>query len=265
MRARFDTESFAHRAAHGSGVAGRRGGSAVLGIGERVDALEVLLDGAGEHEGIEPVALASELGGELRTNLWACEEPLQRRLRGVVAASDTGADPHLGEQLDGGLAARMEQLADPGTTFITAAILELAEGYVEVIGHRDSVSLAEAYLAGRRLDHALAAARSAVQRLRAAHARGSEGHALRLLGDVHGARGEADQAEAAYREALTIGDELGMRPLVARCHLGLGGLHRDRGRRHEARQHLEAAHRMLSDMDMRYWGEQAKVALGELV
>ena len=102
MRARLDAEPFAHGAAYGGGVDGCGGGGAVPGTGEPVAALELLLDGVGEHEGIQPVPLASELGGDLGANVWAREDPLQRCLRGIVAAPDARADPHLGEQLDRG-------------------------------------------------------------------------------------------------------------------------------------------------------------------
>jgi len=34
----------------------------------------------------------------------------------------------------------------------------------------------------------------------------------------------AAEAEAQYREALAAAEELGMRPLAAHCHLGLGTL-----------------------------------------
>ena len=36
---------------------------------------------------------------------------------------------------------------------------------------------------------------------------------------------EADQAEAYYLQALSLAEELGMRPLQAHCHLGLGTLY----------------------------------------
>ena len=34
----------------------------------------------------------------------------------------------------------------------------------------------------------------------------------------------AEDAEGYYREALALASQLGMRPLVAHCHLGLGTL-----------------------------------------
>ena len=93
-----------------------------------------------------------------------------------------------------------------------------------------------------------------------------EGHLLRLLGDIaaHPDRFEIDTAEAHYRQALAVADELGLHPLIAHCHLGLGVLFRRAGTRQEAREHLTTAATMFGEMDMRYWLEQADAELKEL-
>ena len=54
-----------------------------------------------------------------------------------------------------------------------------------------------------------------------------------------------------------------MRPLVAHCHLGLGKLYRRTGKREQARELLATATTMYSDMDMRFWLEQAEAELKE--
>ena len=46
--------------------------------------------------------------------------------------------------------------------------------------------------------------------------------------------------------------ELGMRPLVAHCYLGLGKLYRRTGRRDEAQGNLTTATTMYREMDMRF-------------
>jgi len=56
-----------------------------------------------------------------------------------------------------------------------------------------------------------------------------------------------------FAEALQIGTELGMRPLVAHCHLGLGKLYRRTGKREQAQEHLTTATTMYREMDMRFW------------
>ncbi len=60
-----------------------------------------------------------------------------------------------------------------------------------------------------------------------------------------------------YREALTLAGELGMRPLVAHCHLGLGKLYRRTGKPEQAHQQLAMATAMYREMDMRFWLERA--------
>ena len=72
---------------------------------------------------------------------------------------------------------------------------------------------------------------------------------------------EADTAEAHYRQALALAEELGLRPLVAHCHLGLGRLYERTGKREEAQEHLTAATTMYREMDMRFWLEQAEAEL----
>ena len=67
-----------------------------------------------------------------------------------------------------------------------------------------------------------------------------------------------------FAEALQIGTELGMRPLVADCHLGLGKLYRRTGKREQAQEHLTTATTMYREMDMRFWLEQVEVEMGGL-
>ena len=59
--------------------------------------------------------------------------------------------------------------------------------------------------------------------------------------------------------------ELGMRPLVAHCHLGLGKLYRRTGKREQAHERLATAITMYREMDMRFYLEQAETELTELV
>jgi tetratricopeptide (TPR) repeat protein len=86
-----------------------------------------------------------------------------------------------------------------------------------------------------------------------------EGQLLRLLSDIaaHPDRFEADTAEAHYRQALALADALGLRPLLAHCHLGLGKLYRRVGKQQEAQEHLTTATAMYPEMDMRFWLEKA--------
>ena len=52
---------------------------------------------------------------------------------------------------------------------------------------------------------------------------------------------DAAQAEAHYQQALALAEELGMRPLQAHCHRGLGTLYAQTGQREQARAELSTA------------------------
>ena len=96
--------------------------------------------------------------------------------------------------------------------------------------------------------------------------RGGEAHALYQLGAVHAhaAPHDAEQAEAHYQQALALAEELGMRPLVAHCHLGLGQLYGQIGQRDQARAALTAAIDLYRAMDMTFWLPQAEAALAQM-
>jgi len=83
---------------------------------------------------------------------------------------------------------------------------------------------------------------------------------LRLLGEVTARRDPPEHADSHYRDALALAEELGMRPLVAHCHLGLGKLSRDTRKR----EHLTTATTMYGEMDMRFWLEQAEAEMNSL-
>jgi hypothetical protein len=61
-----------------------------------------------------------------------------------------------------------------------------------------------------------------------------------------------------------LAQELGMRPLVAHCHLGLGELIQKSGRQAEAQEQLTQAARMFREMGMQLWLEKADTALKPL-
>jgi len=85
------------------------------------------------------------------------------------------------------------------------------------------VSLGHAYLSAGRSEDASRCAREALVMCRQRTRRDVEADALHLIGDLAARREPAsEEAMTHYRQALALADELGMRPLVAHCHLGLG-------------------------------------------
>src|SRR5262249_39084283 len=118
-----------------------------------------------------------------------------------------------------------------------------------------------AYLAAGWIDEARRHTREALALSRRLPARGAEAQALCLAGDVASAAGEED-AEAHYREALALAGELGMRPLVAHCRLGLGKLCRQTSDPAKVDEHLTTGAAMYRAMGMTFWLEKAEAELG---
>src|SRR5262249_50247688 len=130
------------------------------------------------------------------------------------------------------------------------------------MGHRSFVTwlecwLAEGYsLAEQRAD-AVATATRVLEASRQAGRRGGEAHVLHILGDLASVTPINPEGTRYYTAALRIATQLGMRPLIAHCHLGLGKLHRRRGEHRASREHLATATTMYRNMDMRFWLERA--------
>jgi tetratricopeptide (TPR) repeat protein len=126
--------------------------------------------------------------------------------------------------------------------------------------------LAESYLTAERVHEAFDHAGRALRLARSLGQRGHEAYALRLVGDIraHGDAHDPPRAEESYRQAAALAEGLGMRPLVAHCHLDLGKLDRRTCKRQEAQEHLTTATTMYREMGMRFWLEKAEAELSEL-
>jgi tetratricopeptide (TPR) repeat protein len=128
------------------------------------------------------------------------------------------------------------------------------------------LSLGEAHLLANQLEAAHALATRALALAREHQEHGYQAYALRLLGDIAVRREPpaSDQAGDDYHQALTLAEALGMRPLVAHCHLGLGKLYATIGRRTEARAALPTAVELYRAMEMTFWLRQAEAALVQM-
>ena len=102
--------------------------------------------------------------------------------------------------------------------------------------------LGEAYLLAGRTEAVIPLAKRALKLSCDHKERGNQAWVLRLLGEVRSRQDppEVQQAETCYHAALARASELGMRPLLAHCHLGLGSCIPD-GTLEEARTELSAA------------------------
>jgi class 3 adenylate cyclase/tetratricopeptide (TPR) repeat protein len=124
-------------------------------------------------------------------------------------------------------------------------------------------SLGDTYLLAGRTDEANQRAEEGLRVSCDQGERGMQAQANRLLGEIGLHRDPLDVggAEHRYQQALALATDLGMRPLVAHCHLGLGKLYRRTGDRPKAEEHLTTAAVMYREMDMRFWLEQAETEM----
>ena len=124
----------------------------------------------------------------------------------------------------------------------------------------------QGYLLAGNLEEARALAERALVLSQTHKARGNEAWSLRLLGEIarDGHPLDIAQAETHYRQALALAAELGMRPLQAHCHHGLGALYCQTGQSPQARDELSKAIDMYREMEMTFWLPQAEVALTQL-
>ena len=145
----------------------------------------------------------------------------------------------------------LERVATGNRMFIHALVLtELSEACL-LVGRVDEASA----LAGRLLELSHTHTGS-----------GYQAHAYRLLGEVAMRREppDVDQATAHYRQALALAEEIGMRPLQAHCHHGLGMLYAAVGQREQACTALTTAIEMYRAMAMTFWLPEAEAALTQV-
>jgi tetratricopeptide (TPR) repeat protein len=236
---------------------GRRHGEAALRLAR----------GDGPWYGDVPIPARSRLGclyltqGDLEAAIRVFEEGMalcyasdNKTVRGPIAGGLGEAYAHTG-RLAESLALLEEARRDDLRTGA------LGRHYVSHLRQLSAVSL----LAGR-VDEAWQHACQALDLAREQKARGDEAHALHQLGAVHAHTDPPDtaQAEAHYQQALALADELGMRPLMAHCHLGLGTLYLKMAQREQARAELSTAIELYRAMDMTFWLPQAGAALAQV-
>jgi tetratricopeptide (TPR) repeat protein len=122
---------------------------------------------------------------------------------------------------------------------------------------------AEGLLVSGHTERAKGAADRGLEVALAHREQGYETWARYVLGAI-AAAGDSPDLEAAfgsYVRAKTLAEALGMRPLAAHCHLGLGKLYGKTGKRQDAQEHLLTATALYREMDMPFWLGQAEAEL----
>jgi class 3 adenylate cyclase/tetratricopeptide (TPR) repeat protein len=139
-------------------------------------------------------------------------------------------------------------------------------GFIPYIS-RGLAMLSEGYLLASRPEEAMPLAERALEVACQHMERGNQAWALRLLGEIWAHRDppEVEQAEIHYHQAINVAEELGMRPLLAHCHLGLGTLYTKMDRREQARAELSSAIELYRAMEMTFWLPQAEATLAGTV
>ena len=120
--------------------------------------------------------------------------------------------------------------------------------------------LADAYHWAGRIAEALRHASGAIELARKHHERVNEAIALRTVAEIT-AVSDATRAEGYYADSRVLAEELGMRPLAAHCHMGLGKLYRRAALPDGAREQLKAALREYRAMNMQWWPEHAEAEI----
>jgi tetratricopeptide (TPR) repeat protein len=153
----------------------------------------------------------------------------------------------------------------PRATRVLERCLELCRTWQFVDRTPDAAAtLGTAYALAGRADEALPMVADAVEAFRGRQYYVRPGLILLCAGTTCLSAGQIDEAASHAREALALASELGMRPLVAHCHLGLARLHRRTDKRQQAQEHLTTAVSAYREMDMRFWLEQAEMVMTEL-
>jgi tetratricopeptide (TPR) repeat protein len=121
-------------------------------------------------------------------------------------------------------------------------------------------NLAEAYALAGRSDEAAATAKRASSLASEHRLRADEAQCLEVLGRLAAGADPPDvsAAEKYFTQSRELAASLGMRPLVAHCHLDLARLYRSAGRPDDAVAHFTRASAMYREMDMRIWLEKAE-------
>src|SRR5262249_22880356 len=148
------------------------------------------------------------------------------------------------------------------------ALLEQALAQDRTMGRQGAqaakvAALSEATLLAGCREHASDLARHALDLAHRNGERGEQAYILRLLGDIAAqcAPLDAEAVAAHYQQALTLAEELGMRPLQAHCHRSLGTLYAQMRQREQAHTELSTALALYRALEMTFWLPQTETVL----
>jgi class 3 adenylate cyclase/tetratricopeptide (TPR) repeat protein len=123
------------------------------------------------------------------------------------------------------------------------------------------VQLGEAYLHSDQLELAASVARLALRNSLDYHQRGASAWSQWLFGEINARADKVVVAEGHYLKAVALASELGMAPLLAHCHFGLGKAHGCASRNQQSREHLVVAANLYRTLDMPTWLRDVETTL----
>jgi tetratricopeptide (TPR) repeat protein len=216
-----------------------------------------------------PCSRASAYGslGHLYLRQWDLRKAISLLKRGIELCQVWQIQfyfPHVASPL--GLAYALSGQAVEAMALLERAVEQsVAMRFIPYIS-RGLAALSEANLIAGRLDEAAPLALRALDVAQRHQEQGNHAWAVRLLGQIAAQRNPPDveQAEEHYHQALVPADTLGMRPLMAHCHRGLGMLYAEIGRREQAGAELSTAIELYRDMGMTFWLPQAEAVLAQM-
>jgi class 3 adenylate cyclase/tetratricopeptide (TPR) repeat protein len=191
--------------------------------------------------------------------------PLLERALGICQDADLPAHfPFIAAAL--GAAHTLSGRVADAVPLLTRAVEQTIVMEVVALQAHCHLVLGEAQVLAGCLEEAHALAERTLALAQTHQERGHEAYALRLLGDIAAQREppEVEEAETHYRQALALADDLGMRPLQAHCHRGLGTLYAGQGQQEQTRTALSAALELYRAMEMMFWLPQAEAALAQV-
>jgi class 3 adenylate cyclase/tetratricopeptide (TPR) repeat protein len=115
-------------------------------------------------------------------------------------------------------------------------------------------ALSEAALLAGELDEAYAIANQAVERTRRNGERSAQAYACWLQAIIQTELGaNLEPADSPFQTARTIATQLGLRPLLAHCELGLGDMYQRLGFSREASTHRQRGQGLLKELGIKPW------------
>jgi tetratricopeptide (TPR) repeat protein len=140
-----------------------------------------------------------------------------------------------------------------------AAAMELMVDQAMRLAH-----LGEAYLQIGEVEQATRVADLALQTSLDYYQHGARAWTQWLLGEINMRADNLEAADGHYRKAMAMASELGMAPLVAHCHFGLGKRHGRASKNDQSREHLVAAAGLYRTLEMPSWIRAIEVTLQRL-